>query len=223
MLLRAYFDLDLYKPFLILKQKILVAIENYRMSRDQNFKEYEKRKHTNELKSKIKLNSDSLTHDKSVGVDKDIENNEEIIDDLKKVYPHSVNNMNTNNDHENTTDDKTESATGGITENTTDDITEDPTDDITEDKVGANVSDLNIEQMAENAEVDIDEIEERKKPKRKYILPSSELLKNPVNISDNLSRDELVDRANYLTQSLSTYGVVGKVVNVHPGPVITLF
>ena len=30
-------------------------------------------------------------------------------------------------------------------------------------------------------------------------------------------------RANYLTQSLSTYGVVGKVVNVHPGPVITLF
>ena len=26
-----------------------------------------------------------------------------------------------------------------------------------------------------------------------------------------------------MTQSLSTYGVVGKVVNVHPGPVITLF
>ena len=38
-----------------------------------------------------------------------------------------------------------------------------------------------------------------------------------------LSRDELVDRANYLTQSLATYGVEGKVVNVHPGPVITLF
>ena len=48
-------------------------------------------------------------------------------------------------------------------------------------------------------------------------------MKNPVSISDNLSRDELVERANYLTQSLSTYGVVGKVVNVHPGPVITLF
>ena len=77
--------------------------------------------------------------------------------------------------------------------------------------------------MVKNTEVDIDEVEERKKPKRKYILPSSDLLKNPVSISDNLSRDELVDRANYLTQSLSTYGVVGKVVNVHPGPVITLF
>ena len=71
--------------------------------------------------------------------------------------------------------------------------------------------------MAKNTEVDIDEVEERKKPKRKYILPSSDLLKNPVSISDNLSRDELVERANYLTQSLSTYGVVGKVVNVHPG------
>ena len=83
--------------------------------------------------------------------------------------------------------------------------------------------DLHIEEIIENEEVDIDEIEERKKPKRKYQLPSSELLENPVNISDNLSRDELVERANYLTQSMSTFGVEGKVVNVHPGPVITLF
>ena len=42
-------------------------------------------------------------------------------------------------------------------------------------------------------------------------------------IRDSLSRDELVERANYLTQSMSTFGVEGKVVNVHPGPVITLF
>ena len=77
--------------------------------------------------------------------------------------------------------------------------------------------------MAKTDEVDIDKIDVRKKPARKYILPSSELLKDPVSVSDTLSRDELVERANYLTQSLSTYGVVGKVVNVHPGPVITLF
>ena len=38
-----------------------------------------------------------------------------------------------------------------------------------------------------------------------------------------MSRDELVDRANFLQQSLETFGVVGKVVNVSPGPVITLF
>jgi S-DNA-T family DNA segregation ATPase FtsK/SpoIIIE len=38
-----------------------------------------------------------------------------------------------------------------------------------------------------------------------------------------MSRNDLVDRANFLTQSLLTFGVKGKVVNVSPGPVITLF
>ena len=223
MLLRAYFDLDLYKPFLIIKQKILKAIENYKEARDQNFKEYEKRKHTNELKSKIRLDGDSLTQDKSVGVDKRIENSEEIIEDPKNVFPHSGNNMSTDNHYENTTFDIGSNATNDLDGNTIDAANESATDGFDENEAGESISDLNIEEMAKNTEVDIDEVEERKKPKRKYILPSSDLLKNPVSISDNLSRDELVERANYLTQSLSTYGVVGKVVNVHPGPVITLF
>ena len=223
MLLRAYFDLDLYKPFLIIKQKILMAIENYKEARNQNFKEYEKRKHTNELKSKIRLDSDSLTQDKSVGVDKRIENSEEIIDDPKNAFLNSGNDKSTDNHDENTTVDLGSNATDDFDENTIDAVNESATDDFDKNKAGESISDLNIEEMAKNTEVDIDEVEERKKPKRKYILPSSDLLKNPVSISDNLSRDELVERANYLTQSLSTYGVVGKVVNVHPGPVITLF
>ena len=239
MLLRAYFDSDLYKPFLIVKQKILMAIERYKEARDQNFKEYEKRKHTNELKSKIRLDSDSLSQDKSVIVDKRIENSEKITDDLKNAFPHSSNNINKDNHHENTTVESSSNATDDLDENTIDAASESTTDDLDENiieyisksatdnfdenKAGESISDLNIEEMAKNTEVDIDEVEERKKPKRKYILPSSDLLKNPVSISDNLSRDELVERANYLTQSLSTYGVVGKVVNVHPGPVITLF
>ena len=223
MLLRGYFDLDLYKPFLIIKQKILMAIENYKEARNQNFKEYEKRKHTNELKSKIRLDSDSLTQDKSVGVDKRIENSEEIIDDPKNAFLNSGNDKSTDNHDENTTVDLGSNATDDFDENTIDAVNESATDDFDKNKAGESISDLNIEEMAKNTEVDIDEVEERKKPKRKYILPSSDLLKNPVSISDNLSRDELVERANYLTQSLSTYGVVGKVVNVHPGPVITLF
>ena len=40
---------------------------------------------------------------------------------------------------------------------------------------------------------------------------------------NGMSRDELLERANFLTKSLETFGVEGKVVNVHPGPVITLF
>ena len=223
MLLRAYFDSDFHKPFLIIKQKILTTIENYKKARDQNFKEYEKRKHTNELKSKIRLDGDSLTQDKSVGVDKRIENSEEIIEDPKSVFPHSGNNMSTDNHHENTTVDSGSNATNDLDGNTIDAANENATDGFDKNEAGESISDLNIEEMAKNTEVDIDEVEERKKPKRKYILPSSDLLKNPVSISDNLSRDELVERANYLTQSLSTYGVVGKVVNVHPGPVITLF
>ena len=82
---------------------------------------------------------------------------------------------------------------------------------------------MNIEEIAKTEEVDIDADVERQKPNRKYQLPSTELLAIPVTISYNLSRDELVERANYLTQSMSTFGVEGKVVNVHPGPIITLF
>ena len=66
-------------------------------------------------------------------------------------------------------------------------------------------------------------LKREKNIKEKYYLPSSELLNEPMDSSDELNRDELTERANYLSQSLSTYGVEGKVVNVHPGPVITLF
>ena len=92
-----------------------------------------------------------------------------------------------------------------------------------ENEIKSSSNDLNIEKMVENELIDIDKVEERAKPKREYQLPSSELLTTPVSISDKLSRDELVERADYLTQSLATYGVQGKVVNVHPGPIITLF
>ena len=83
--------------------------------------------------------------------------------------------------------------------------------------------DLEVGEMIEESEVDIDEVDERKAPKREFQLPSAELLANPVNIQSGMSRDELVNRANFLQQSLETFGVVGKVVNVSPGPVITLF
>ena len=176
MLVRAYFDLDLYKPILILKEKMLSTWNDYLENRELIAKENEKRNHTNELKSKINLVDD--VNNKSI-----IEESIDVLE-LSSTEEHST-----------------------------------ELDDIAQ-KIA---EDLNIEEMAKNAEVDIDDIEDRKKPKRKYILPSSDLLIDPVSISDSLSRDELVERANYLTQSLSTYGVEGKVVNVHPGPVITLF
>ncbi len=85
------------------------------------------------------------------------------------------------------------------------------------------LEDIQVGEVATTEEVNIDSVAERNKPRRKYQLPSSDLLFTPVNVSDHLSKDELVERANYLTQSLATYGVDGQVVNVHPGPIITLF
>ena len=83
--------------------------------------------------------------------------------------------------------------------------------------------DIEVGEIVMEEEVNIDELEARKAPKRKYQLPSSDLLEIPVKVLDGMSKDELVDRANFLTLSLETFGVVGKVVNVSPGPVITLF
>ena len=84
-------------------------------------------------------------------------------------------------------------------------------------------NDIHVGEMASTEEVLIDDLEERHQSERKYHLPITDLLETPVNISDTMSRDELIDRANFLTQSLSTFGVEGRVVNVHPGPIITLF
>ena len=93
----------------------------------------------------------------------------------------------------------------------------------TESPEGEAEENLEVGEIVEESEVDIDSVQERKSPKKAYQLPSAELLANPVNIQGGMSRNELVDRANFLQQSLETFGVVGKVVNVSPGPVITLF
>lgn len=70
-------------------------------------------------------------------------------------------------------------------------------------------------------EVDLDTT--TKRPTRQYQLPSVDLLNMPIEVKSSTSYDELVAKANYLVQSLQTFGVEGKVVNISPGPVITLF
>ncbi len=211
MLVRAYFDLDLYKPILILKEKMLSTWNDYLENRELIAKENEKRNHTNELKSKINLVDD--VNNKSI-----IEESIDVLE-LSSTEEHSTEEHST---EEHSTEEHSTEEHSTEEHSTEEHSTEEHSTEL--DDIAQKIAeDLNIEEMAKNAEVDIDDIEDRKKPKRKYILPSSDLLIDPVSISDSLSRDELVERANYLTQSLSTYGVEGKVVNVHPGPVITLF
>ncbi len=82
---------------------------------------------------------------------------------------------------------------------------------------------ITVDQEIVEDEVSLDRMKERKRPKRKYQLPSSNLLATPEGTAEGQTKEELLDRANFLVESLKTFGVQGKVVNVSPGPVITLF
>ena len=221
MLVRGYFNLDYYYPFEIMYKKL----EKWKKAQivNQNLKEKEntKREHTKDLISKI----DEKRQKESIEISQDLsyENlNSEVESDGDEVSKDQKEKLGYNNDQE-----VKESAE----KQKQDDIPKDNSlsesalknVDRTNNFIDSNTEDIQVEEMAINQEVNIDSVIDRNKPRKKYKLPSSDLLVNPVNVSDNLSRDELVDRANYLTQSLATYGVVGHVVNVHPGPIITLF
>jgi S-DNA-T family DNA segregation ATPase FtsK/SpoIIIE len=84
-------------------------------------------------------------------------------------------------------------------------------------------TDLKVEQEVIEQEVNLDELKARHAPRRKYQLPPTDILSVPQDVYEGMSREELIERANFLTQSLLTFGVEGTVVNVSPGPVITLF
>ncbi|MEE9167457.1 MAG: DNA translocase FtsK [Candidatus Neomarinimicrobiota bacterium] len=58
---------------------------------------------------------------------------------------------------------------------------------------------------------------------KRYLLPPASLLQKREDITPSASHEELVEKANFLLQSLLTFGVEGKVVNISPGPIITLF
>ena len=216
-LIRGYFNIDFYQPISGLKEKFINRTNDIKNILKDKKKERDKRKHTMDLKAKIDAKSK-----------KEFNSN-----NSNPSFNSNKNNLENDNDETLILDDNT--STDNIRNQTDQDLEKDSNEgdnikdafeNITEDdsKTDQNISeDLNIEEIIETKEIDIDEVEERKKPRRKYQLPSSELLADPVSISDTLSRDELIERANYLTQSMSTFGVEGKVVNVHPGPIITLF
>lgn len=70
------------------------------------------------------------------------------------------------------------------------------------------------EQPAENV---------REKKVSNYQLPSADLLSAPENQELEINRDELLENASILEQKLRDFGVDGKVVEVQPGPVVTMY
>ena len=204
-LIRGYFGFSFYKP-------IKLFIDNYKQKQadkklvtKQEEAENEKRVHTQNLKSKIDEQRNSEEEILKIEEEKqpkaaDKDKLPEKIEDEKENPEKDINDSKE-------IDLEKESPNNQINQEVKTDIDED----------------LEVGEIIEEEEVNLDTVEERKAPKKEYQLPSADLLTNPVNIQSGMSRDELVERANFLQQSLETFGVMGKVVNVSPGPVITLF
>ena len=197
LLIRGYFSWSFYHPFQTAGKWIQDKWNSFSLERELKKKEKSKQQHTKELISKIE--------------EKEEGNFTGIIEKKTEISTVKEDNNNPPADEQKTSDEiksindhssKVEKTETGISDDT---------------------ENIEVGEMVEEEEVQLDKLKERKASIREYQLPTTELLDSPLNIQDGMSRDELLERANFLTKSLETFGVEGKVVNVHPGPVITLF
>ncbi len=222
-LARGYFEFSFYTPFNKIGQALKKWQESRKLRREIQITETTKRKRTLNLLQKVDAKRDP--EDITAAQPKDIK--EMPAANVKQkpfAKPHLPPQTRTDSDTNATPPGKTPSITDALAEVSPDNgsQSEIPEFEPSENKFVAN-DDIAVEAVVEEEEINLDEVTDRQQPKRTYQLPSSDLLTAPVNISDAMSRDELVERAEFLTQSLLTFGVEGKVVNVSPGPVITLF
>jgi len=247
-LIRGYFSWSFYGPFESLTNLIKKKNEDRKLISIEKKTEKEKRLHTKDLIKKIEeKQKEEQYHSVSNNEDGDIRTNDEDIGNAEFENERNKDKEENVDKNENKEDiDNTELESKVNNENTEDIDKDKNTENVVDESLnnvhhqqleselskavddeveGQVPSDENIEvgEVVKEEEVNIDELQERKAPKRKYQLPGSDLLEMPIKIQEGMSKDELVDRANFLTQSLETFGVVGKVVNVSPGPVITLF
>ena len=227
-IIRGYFSWSLYSPFNYLINLIKKKNEDRKIIFTEKKTEKEKRLHTKDLIKKIEeKQKEEEYHESSQviqdGADDEIEvDNEEInseenkrVENVEREDTYKEEDIENINEGLNDIIDPQQASESNNELETQENIEQ--SFDENEQK------DIEVGEVVKEQEVNIDELEERKAPKRKYQLPSSDLLEMPIKIQEGMSKDELVDRANFLTQSLETFGVVGKVVNVSPGPVITLF
>ncbi len=57
----------------------------------------------------------------------------------------------------------------------------------------------------------------------RYILPPSDILSDLPHDDQTMSKDDIYESASILQRKLSDFGVEGKIMQIHPGPVITMF
>ena len=231
-LIRGYFSWSFYGPFDSLTNFIKKRQEDRKLVSVEQASEKEKRRHTLDLMQKI----DEKQEQDMIVQENDIETTEDDLigsgeidatpEPLEKPSEEIFNATGSTSGFSSAPvpEDSFYDETKNI-DHIKDMSVEEENQQILETTEPSEPNDENIEvgEVVTEEEVNIDELEARKAPKRKYQLPSSDLLEIPVKVQDGISKDALVERANFLTQSLETFGVVGKVVNVSPGPVITLF
>ncbi len=87
--------------------------------------------------------------------------------------------------------------------------------DTTDDKPSIDTQFLNI-----NDKIDVVKDSDNQKG---YQFPSLELLDEPVKIEMRIQEDEIYRNAKILEEKLKNFGVGGSVVNVRPGPVVTMY
>jgi S-DNA-T family DNA segregation ATPase FtsK/SpoIIIE len=231
-LIRGYFSWSFYGPFYSLTNFIKKRQEDRKLVSVEQASEKDKRRHTLDLMQKIEEkqeqdviiqeNDTETTEDDLIGSGEIDATPEPLGKPSEKIFKAtgSTSGFSSAPVSEDSFYDETKNI-----DDIKDMSVEEENQQILETTEPSEPNDENIEvgEVVTEEEVNIDELEARKAPKRKYQLPSSDLLEIPVKVQDGISKDALVERANFLTQSLETFGVVGKVVNVSPGPVITLF
>ncbi len=209
--LRSFFNWNFSTPFVWIKQKFESWREQRRLRKETKETEEEKRRHTRALLDKIDENRDVEEHDTKV--EKPVRKPEAPSESENTDYLAQLELM--------IPDD--EEAIPDLPENPPESEDEPEMADYVQDEPVPPGDDIQVDKEIREDEINLDKLKSRKQPRRKYQLPSSDLLLTPEAAGDGQTREELLTRANFLVDSLKTFGVQGKVVNVSPGPVITLF
>ncbi|MFZ8864300.1 MAG: DNA translocase FtsK [Rickettsiales bacterium] len=85
----------------------------------------------------------------------------------------------------------------------------------------------NVDSNYLKAKAKIAKIDQSSTPKSKksstYVIPTLDLLKEPKKYKNNITKEYLQERAKLLKEILSDFGVNGKMLEIKPGPVVTLY
>ena len=234
-LIRGYFSFSFYSFFKTITTYLTSYLAKQKKHFEEKRKDKEKRDHTSKLLGKLKERKEveEKTEEK-------VETAEEIeeIPESKILQPTPEESSEKISGEVETESEQKDTGTikppiWAIPEIETDDTSE-TKDGLESDKVagptqeeGSDAADQDAETIQIGEEVVEDEVDldsmKPKVPRKKYQLPSTDLLDRHEEVAQSASHEELVEKANFLIQSLQTFGVSGKVVNIAPGPIITLF